>query len=133
MPIIQGPIQGHAHNGVKDVDTYRSTHTAAMVSAGKDVYEIDIPREAYINHGRWVVDCTCNGAGLTSRSFGVACCFDCGRVYTEIVFPENVLAIELLLIGRMDPTQRNWNIGETVELLEKDNMAFGENNGMDHS
>jgi hypothetical protein len=133
MSIIQGPIQGHAHNGVKDVETYRTIHTTIMKNAEKDVYEIDMPREAYINHGRWVVNCECNGAGLTSREFGITCCFDCGRVYKKIIFPENAQAIELLLLNRRDQTERNWNIGEPIELLEKDNLDHGVNDGMDNS
>ena len=133
MPIIKGPIQGHAHNGVKDVETYRTVHTAAMKNAEKDVYEIDMPREAYINHGRWVVNCQCNGAGLTSREFSVTCCFDCWRVYTNIIFPENAQKIELLLLDRRFETDRNWNIGDSIELLEKDNLDHGVNNGLDNA
>jgi hypothetical protein len=133
MPIIEGPIQGHAHKGVKDIETYRTVHTTAMKNFEKDVNEIDTPRKAYINHGRWVVNCVCNGAGLTSREFGVTCCFDCGRVYTEIIFPENAQLIESMLLGRTNQAERNWNIGESIELLEKENLNFGVNNGMDRS
>jgi hypothetical protein len=133
MPVIEGPIQGHAHNGVKDVESYRTVHTNSMKNAEKDVYEIDTPREAYINHGRWVVNCECNGAGLTSRDFGITCCFDCGRVYTEIIFPDNAQIIELLLLDRRDQNRRNWNIGESIELLKKDNSDHGVNNGLDNA
>jgi hypothetical protein len=97
------------------------------------VYEIDMPREAYINHGRWVVNCECNGAGLTSREFGITCCFDCGRVYKKIIFPENAQAIELLLLNRRNQTERNWNIGEPIESLEKDNSDRGVNDGVDRT
>lgn len=133
MAIIQGPIQGHAHSGVKDVETYRTVHTDKMKNAEKNVYEIDTPRDAYINHGRWVVDCECNGAGLTSREFGLTCCFDCGRVYTEIIFPDNAQAIELLLLGRREQTSRNWNVGESLESLQNDNSDHGVNNGLDNA
>jgi len=131
MPIIQGQIQGYAHHNVKDVESYRIVHTSVMKNAEKDVYEIDTPREAYINHGRWVVNCECNGAGLTSREFGMTCCFDCGRVYNQIIFPENAQLIELALLDRRDQTERNWNIGESIELLKKDNSDHGVNDGMD--
>ena len=131
MPIIQGPIQGYAHHNVKDVESYRIVHTSVMKNAEKDVYEIDTPREAYINHGRWVVNCECNGAGLTSREFGMTSCFDCGRVYNQIIFPENAQLIELALLDRRDQTETNWNIGESIELLKKDNSDHGVNDGMD--
>ena len=77
MEKIVGPIEGHAHAGVTDVESYRDVHMRAARAAGKDVLEVDSDVYAYVNHGRWVVDCVCNGAGLTSPEFKMTCCFDC--------------------------------------------------------
>tara|TARA_B100000949_G_scaffold11685_1_gene8927 strand:- start:4270 stop:4548 length:279 start_codon:yes stop_codon:yes gene_type:complete len=90
-----------------------------MIRAEKTAIEVPDPRDAYINHGRWVVDCTCNGAGLTSPAFGLTCCFDCGSVYTSVVFPSDHEEIESALMTRTDETTRNWR-GETVAQLRSE-------------
>ena len=125
---IHGPVEGHGHSGVKDVVSYRTVHRVAMNKAEKNVFEIDEPREAYINHGRWVVNCECNGAGLTSINFKVTCCFDCGRVYTNVTFPKNAKKIEEALLLRREQTNRNWK-GETLKALLGENKEQG--NGLD--
>jgi hypothetical protein len=118
---IHGPIEGHKHSGVKDIESYRVIHMNAMKNAEKDTHEIDVPQDAYINHGRWVVDCQCNGAGLTSPSFKVSCCFDCGRVYTNITFPKQVKKIEEALVARYNQSSRNWK-GESLQVLLNENL-----------
>jgi hypothetical protein len=119
-PRILGPVEGHGHSGVTDVVSYRSVHRLAMQKAEKNVFEIDEPREAYINHGRWVVDCDCNGAGLTSTTFKLTCCFDCGRVYTSVTFPKDAEKIEDALLKRREQAQRNWK-GETLKAILSEN------------
>ena len=121
---IHGPREGHGHAGVKDVDTYRAVHRAAMHHAEKTVQENSDPVAAVINHGRWVVNCACHGAGLSSPEFGCTCCFDCGTVYTQVIFPDHAADIERLLLARPEPASRNWT-GETVAELttqNKDNL-----------
>ena len=121
MDVIHGPVQGYA--GVTDVPSYRAVHELAMQNKGVRFSEVDTPRSAYINHGRWVVDCLCAGAGLTSRSFGLSCCFDCGRVYTAITFPKHGKAIEDLLLAR-PPDARNWR-DESLAVLRDENAKEG--------
>tara|TARA_R110000824_G_scaffold18243_1_gene72602 strand:+ start:3286 stop:3660 length:375 start_codon:yes stop_codon:yes gene_type:complete len=118
MEKITGPIEGHGHSGVTDVGSYKEVHARAMKSAGKDVFEVSSDVEAYINHGRWVVDCSCNGAGLTSPEFKVSCCFDCGRIYTAITFPKQRKKIEDTLVLRRDKAHRNWTVGESLSSLD---------------
>jgi hypothetical protein len=120
---IQGPCEGMAHSGVTNVDTYRAYHRKVK----SETRENAEPQTAYINHGRWVVDCQCKGAGLTSRIMKIACCFDCGAVYTQIVFPRNAKSIENVLLKRPDLTTRNWKHGESIGLLLSDNKAHGVN------
>ena len=115
---IHGPCEGHKHAGVKDLATYREFHTRTV---GEKLHEIDDPREAYINHGRWVVNCDCAGAGLTSRAWHVSCCFDCGAVYTKITFPRNAKKIEEALLARPLLKNRNWSRVETLERLLSEN------------
>lgn len=123
MDKITGPIEGHGHSGVTDRASYRAVHAKAMRAAEKEVFEVDSRVDAYVNHGRWVVDCKCNGAGLTSPDFGMTCCFDCGRVYIAVNFPNNRKQIERVLLLRKDTANRNWSHGETVEYLSIESEA----------
>ena len=79
---------------------------------------------AYVNHGRWVVDCPepyCGGAGLAET---VLVCENCKRV-TQVVWPTNRTDIDRALVPRPVPQTRNWTPGETVEDLLKENEAHG--------
>ena len=116
MNVIQGPIEGHGHSDVTDIASYEALHSSVMKKAEKEVFEIEEPVEAYINHGRWVVDCECNGAGFTSPAFKFSCCFDCGRRYMNIVFPKNPQKIEKELLKRREARNRNWT-GESLQTL----------------
>jgi hypothetical protein len=128
---IVGPCEGLSHAGVTDIETYRDAHRKAMGTKGQVEHEDEDQKRAYINHGRWVVDCpTCNGAGLTSRTMKVSCCFDCGSVYTKIRFPRNAKKIEHVLLKRPDVASRNWTT-ETIKELLKENHDHGVTDGMD--
>ncbi len=128
---ILGPCEGMAHAGVTDTDSYRDVHRKVIASKGQVEYEDQDQKRAYINHGRWVVDCPkCNGAGLTSRTIKVACCFDCGSVYTTVSFPRNAKKIEDVLLRRTDEASRNWTTESIKELLEE-NKIHGVSDGVD--
>ncbi len=122
---IHGPAEGMKHAGVTDVDSYLSLHRNVLQEQQRVPQENSQERVAYVNHGRWVVDCNtdCHGAGLTSPTFNVSVCFDCGTVYTNIVFPDNAAAIEAVLLKRPDMVHRNWSRPETIELLETENVT----------
>lgn len=117
MDKIAGPIEGHGHAGVKDIASYRRVHGSAMRGLEREVFEVTTDVVAYINHGRWVVDCVCNGAGFTSPEFKVSCCFDCGRMYTSVIFPTQRKQIEEVLLSRKEKETRNWIPGESVKSL----------------
>jgi hypothetical protein len=124
MTKLQGPSEGYAHVGVHDPASYRAVHRKAMENAGRDVEVVDTTVTARVNHGRWLVDCECHGAGLTSpHRYNISACFDCGRVFTNVLFPEAVERIEALLVLRPDITTRNW-VGESVGELTKQNEKY---------
>ena len=78
---------------------------------------------AYVNHGRWVVDCStegCEGARLAADAWKP--CQNCGRI-TEAVYPPNRLLIDVWLSRRIVPQTRNWYPYETVEDLVAENVA----------
>jgi len=120
---IHGPCEGHGHSGVIDLASYRSLHQRVIKQKGEYILEDATPRAAYVNHGRWVVNCECNGAGLTDRKMKITCCFDCGRVYTSVTFPKHASQIEKVLLERPDPASRNWS-GETVQALLDENDTY---------
>lgn len=84
--------------------------------------------KAFISGGRWVVACTtsgCANAPLTHPDWKVARCFECGAVYEDVEFPEQIAEISALLVKRPYPANRNWTPGESVEELRAENAAFG--------
>lgn len=115
---IHGPCEGYAD--VIDRESYRDVHQRAMQAKGERVLEMTASRAAYVNWGRWVVDCECNGSGLSDRTIKQARCFDCGRVY-NVTFPKRAAQIEKVLLERPDPSTRNW-AGETVQALLDENV-----------
>lgn len=120
---IDGPCEGH-RGKVSDLASYRSFHGQAMSRKSGVPHQVEESRNAYINHGRWVVDCDCNGAGFASREWKISCCFDCGAVYTSVTFPRNASKIEKTLLKR-NPENRNWNHGETLKILIQENVDHG--------
>ena len=119
--VIHGPAEGHQHAGVTDVASYLEVHSRAMIKKEQNVFEVTDPIDAYINHGRWVVNCECNGGGLTSPTFKVSCCFDCGRRYTNVVFPNDAKEIEKELMKRREQHHRN-RMGESLKVLTRETL-----------
>jgi hypothetical protein len=77
---------------------------------------------AYINHGRWVADCPCNGAELVGPGEDMVC-GSCGTI-SSVDFPDTAADIEKVL-GLRDPYNQNWHPGETVDELTAQNIENG--------
>lgn len=90
---------------------------------------------AYLNHGRWVVECPRDGcanaylartAPKRCECVSVEVCThseQCDQII-DVVTPDNRRAIELAVSTR-PYANRNWRPGETVELLEAENIEHG--------
>ena len=83
---------------------------------------------AYMNAGRWVVDCSdpdCPGAGLADH---VYVCGNCKRI-TKVVWPDERDEVDRLVEVRPVPETRNWrgpwNPTELVDDLRRENAAHG--------
>lgn len=110
-------------------------HTALMRSGqhglrGRFEDEALDPLEAYVNHGRWVVECECHGAQRVDFNHPVYFCLSCenrafGGRMRPIIIPENYKEIEAALLLRPDETTRNWLPGETVADLLHENEQHG--------
>jgi hypothetical protein len=107
------------------------------------------PVRAYVNHGRWIAACECNGAErvypgelficgsehpnefLTQRALrkiGIKTLSpDLQAVAREVEWPAEKEQIEALLAERPDVTTRNWAAGESLEYLRRENdLHLGE-------
>lgn len=85
---------------------------------------LGIEAHAYVNHGRWVVDCACGGAQLAHPDHDRFFCVDClnehaGGLWVQVVWPADSAEIENVLTPRRVVNQ-NWR-GETLEELEAEN------------
>lgn len=88
---------------------------------------------AVVNHGRWIARCpTCSGAQYASRADRRFFCSSClnhaaGNRWIGVEWPDDAQTqqIEAALMRRPNPTNRNWEPGETVEDLERENGARG--------
>jgi len=93
--------------------------------------------QARINHGRWLVGCPgCNSALVVDLSELVFMCVECGNAahggqWLQVTLPRNRKAIEVELLKRpfgrnpADAPTRNWEPGETVEDLRRENIEHG--------
>lgn len=90
-------------------------------------FTVDTQRFAFIGNGAWRITCTkCGEPPCTDPDWGVSCCFYCGAIHTNIVFPDNYREIEALLVKRHVPHQRNWAPPETLEDLINEQIAAGD-------
>jgi hypothetical protein len=90
----------------------------------------DKPARAFVNDGRWVIQCECAGAQIASREDRRFFCCDCLNVITAgawrpVEWPANSDEIEEVLSLRPDPKQRNWNWNETADQLRAENVEHG--------
>jgi len=106
---------------VQTADKYiRAKVEATLTKHGIRQFDGDTVH-AYVNHGRWVADCPCNGAELVAPG-ELMVCGSCGA-RNEVKFPANIDGIEGALEMR-PPTNQNWH-GESVESLVAENIDHG--------
>jgi hypothetical protein len=112
----------------------RAQHLAAITrrQARGDtlaVQNVSDPVTAYISENRWVIDCECGAGNFADPDHGIACCFGCGAVHTNVTFPtaETRDAIERTLLERPRRGSRNWitRFGEDLPFLVHENRRHG--------
>ena len=93
--------------------------------------------QARVNHGRWLVDCPgCNSALVIDLDEPVYMCVECGNAanggrWLRVIFPRQRKGIEAELLKRPygrnpeDAPTRNWEPGETVADLRRENAEHG--------
>jgi hypothetical protein len=85
---------------------------------------------AYVNHGRWVVECpVCGGGERVPTAEGspttILCQVPACGTELGVIFPEKRAQIESVLLLRENLVNRNWSPGETVADLEAENVEHG--------
>lgn len=121
--IIQGPPQVL---GVPSPQAYLGRLVDALAHRSLTAWKAGDRLRAYVNHGRWLVDCPCGESCSTSPAWGMACCLGCGAIFEAIEFPPARMRqdIEHLFEPRT-MAQRNWYWRESVEQLAAENIAHG--------
>jgi hypothetical protein len=98
------------------------------------------PVRAYVNHSRWVGDCTrpyCGGAELLAPAQEMFHCANCDLI-VELAWPKDAARIWAVLSRRPVPQTRNWfpldhplavtagcPHGQSVKDLEAENREYG--------
>lgn len=104
--LIAGPREMHR---VDSAEGYATWAVVARSDLGFDPPALKKGQRlnAFINEGRWLVQCPCgNGAGA-SHEWGVAICVECGAVHGA-VFPRDRHLVEQVLLARPDQATRNY-------------------------
>lgn len=121
---------GHQHN-VPTRAAY-AARQAAFIQAGRvryprltwrDPVTVDDPIPAVISGGFWIVHCPCGNGPAADPEWRLACCFECGAMYTSVVVPAAWRGIESALLERSEMATRNWLPGETVGDLQRETLA----------
>jgi hypothetical protein len=86
--------------------------------------------KAVCNWGRWIARCPfCAGAELVweARLFMCCSCWNeqAGHKFLKVKLPSNKAQIEQELLKRPLPPTRNWEIGESIARLRKENKEHG--------
>lgn len=105
---------------------YRRAHLEWMTAAAGTLIDVlDVP-PVYVTGNKWCVVCV--GPSCANRpvyGWGLACCFDCGRVYEGLTLPEDASEIDRLLTLRPHLSQRGWEPGQTLDDLRDENTSIG--------
>lgn len=116
-------------NRTMTFDIFRQSHLAALRKRfsfpERPLNKEAEPVTAFVNRGAWLARCPdCRGAEYAWEEgvFFCTSCLNSGLVhrYRRLVFPEERGRIEELLIVR-PVANRNWNLGEAIEVLEREN------------
>jgi len=127
VSFLYGPREQHR---VNSVEKYLKAHRTAIAKKqhyGSQfvVHDEHAPIAAQIRGNAWVIQCECGAGNATDPQWQIACCFACGAVHRQVVFPKDAAAIEKVLLERPKVQNRHWMPGETVDDLIAENVAHG--------
>ena len=117
FPFIIGPRQVHGARSAEEYLFLQAQSLGLRVQQGRipdsvKPHAVTPAPEPYIAHRGWTLICGCNGGVSVSVAWDLACCFECGAIYSSLEFPADREAIEAALLTR--PGQfRFWNAPDT--------------------
>lgn len=134
-----GPSEVHAHSPhdaqgigrgaatVDDLLAAQAYHIERTLASGRapdyvrPPHEASIARDAFINEGRLLLDCTCGSGVSVSVDWMLAACFECGAIYRgkQIVLPPRLAEVDALLVRLPMGLRSFYPAGETVEMLAR--------------
>lgn len=139
--MIETVVQRLRHHKITSAEDYLRVATkqiAKLQQAGYDVaiHEDPTTCHAYINYGRWIIDCACGAGNAVDPAFAFAVCVACGAIHRDIRYPADRAAIEATLSDRARAVNRNWEPteiahargrerGDTLASLQAENAAHG--------
>lgn len=94
---------------------------------------------AFVDKSNWVYRCECGEQVVAETSFPLAFCPNClnaefNHLARVIEFPNAIMrpAIEMILLARWYPENRNWLLGETLDDLIAENIQHKEVNRLEY-
>ena len=111
---------------VRTPDDYRRWHLLRVTLANAQPWTSPEKVTAYVNYGRWMVNCFwCKKGVLTRPDWGIAFCATCGAQYEQgmVIFPTDS-NIERALLKRPDPDTQHWDDKQTAEDLLRENKEL---------
>lgn len=111
--------------GPVTMQMYREAHMLRMGKQGKKPWNSTKSLVMEINCGRWNPMCPECGAGVTTgRAWREARCFGCAAIFTEVLWPEHLDAIERIVLKR-PPANRHWLATDNIAILLAENVQHG--------
>lgn len=132
--IISDQRTGYATPDASTADDVFQIWEQFLERQGKEINVTDAEVIPYINHSRWVADCTCGGGMLCWDQNPYACCLDCGRRFNVRWQPPVLRAAVIRTIATRQPQHRNWDprrvnadgtMIEDIAFLERENVLMG--------
>lgn len=116
--VIRGPMAKNANRAGVKLPPFKDVHATMRLYAR-------------VNHNRWIVDCpTCKNAEFLwpdERLFMCQICWNgtFNGQWVSVEVPQQKNIIEQILKTRPAPQNRNWEIGESVQELRRQNRDHG--------
>lgn len=131
MPIrtaadIHRLTRGATAQPVTSATEYERAHREAMARRALSPVASAAQPPVYVDGWKWCL--VCAGADCDNRpavGWGIACCFDCGAVYTGLTLPDAAAEIERILALRPKLSQRSWLPTESIADLQAENLSLG--------
>lgn len=122
----------HVH-GARSAADYRAKQKLYIAAARasmpalnwRDPWPATERPDVLIAAGKWLVPCACGNFPSVHPGWRLACCFECGAVYEDLVIPADAVAIAAVLVRRPRIQERGWIAPQTVDHLRAENVAHG--------